>query len=56
MPHSCSLPQALNDDPALVNASPEESGWFVKIAMKEAGETAELLDQQQYAAHMEEAA
>ncbi len=39
---------ALNDDPALVNQSPYERGWFVKIELSDRSELDSLMDKQEY--------
>ena len=44
-----SVNEALNGDPAQVNASPEEDGWFFKLRMKDKAELSALMTAQQYA-------
>jgi glycine cleavage system H protein len=39
----------LGSEPAKVNASPEEDGWFFKLKIKDASELAKLMTTQQYA-------
>lgn len=39
----------LNDDPALVNTSPVDKGWFVKIRITDTGELEGLMDEAAYA-------
>jgi glycine cleavage system H protein len=39
---------ALADEPALVNESPEEDGWFFKLRLNDAAEVAELMDAAAY--------
>jgi glycine cleavage system H protein len=39
---------ALNDDPALVNQSPYERGWFVKIELSDRSELDNLMEKQEY--------
>jgi glycine cleavage system H protein len=39
---------ALEDDPALVNTSPEEDGWFFKMSVGDAGELEGLMDEASY--------
>lgn len=46
---------ALADDPALVNQSPYEEGWMVKIRMEDPRELETLLDAEGYTALVEEA-
>jgi glycine cleavage system H protein len=46
---------ALADNPALVNQSPYEQGWMVKLKVKDAKELDSLLDAKAYAALLEEA-
>lgn len=47
--------QALVDNPAMVNHSPYEKGWMVKIRTKTAAELENLLDAMAYGAFIEEA-
>jgi len=44
---------ALEDDPALVNASPEADGWFFKLRIADAGELDGLMDEAAYKAFCE---
>ena len=39
---------ALEDDPALVNADAEDSGWFFKLTIADAGELDGLMDEAAY--------
>jgi glycine cleavage system H protein len=39
---------ALEDDPALVNSSPEADGWFFKLTIADAGELDGLMDKPGY--------
>ena len=39
---------ALEDDPALVNTSPEGDGWFFKLTISDRGELDGLMDQAGY--------
>ena len=39
---------ALAEDPALVNTSPEEEGWFFRMALSDVGELESLMDVQAY--------
>ena len=39
---------ALEDDPALVNTSPEGDGWFFKLTISNAGELDGLMDEAKY--------
>jgi glycine cleavage system H protein len=39
---------ALEDDPALVNTSPETGGWFFKLTIADPGEFDGLMDQAKY--------
>eukprot|EP00931_Biecheleriopsis_adriatica_P023261 TRINITY_DN1472_c0_g1_i1.p1 TRINITY_DN1472_c0_g1~~TRINITY_DN1472_c0_g1_i1.p1 ORF type:complete len:168 (-),score=48.66 TRINITY_DN1472_c0_g1_i1:16-519(-) len=43
--------EKLNDDPALVNSSPLEDGWLIKV--KYSGDAAGLMDQAAYDKHVE---
>ena len=40
--------EALVDDPAIVNGSAEDKGWFVKIEMDDESELSDLLDPEAY--------
>src|SRR5262249_19860508 len=48
--------QALADNPALVNQSPYEKGWMIKLRAKSAAELDGLLDASSYGNLLEEAA
>lgn len=39
---------ALEDDPALVNSSPEDAGWFFKLTIADQGELEGLMDATAY--------
>ena len=39
---------ALDEDPALVNSSPEEDGWFFKLTIADKGELDGLMDADAY--------
>jgi glycine cleavage system H protein len=39
---------ALEEDPALVNTSPEGEGWFFKLTIADAGELDGLMDEAKY--------
>ena len=39
---------ALEDDPALVNSSPEEEGWFFRLTISDAGELDGLMTEAAY--------
>ncbi|WBY16485.1 glycine cleavage system protein GcvH [Erythrobacteraceae bacterium WH01K] len=41
---------ALEEDPALVNTSPEEDGWFFKLTIGDKGELDGLMDEKAYKA------
>merc|ERR1711920_589066 len=43
--------EQLADEPALVNSSPFEEGWLVKV--KHSGDTSGLMDQSAYEKHVE---
>ena len=45
---------ALEDDPALVNTSPEEDGWFFKMRLADPAELDDLLDEAAYQAFIQE--
>lgn len=44
---------ALEDDPALVNTSPEEDGWFFKLTITDKSELEGLMDEKTYAVFVE---
>ncbi len=44
---------ALEDDPALVNTSPEEDGWFFKLTIADKSELEGLMDEKTYAVFVE---
>jgi len=45
---------ALEEDPALVNTSPEEDGWFFKMTVGNKGELEGLMDAKAYEAFVDE--
>ncbi|QLC24494.1 glycine cleavage system protein GcvH [Parasphingopyxis algicola] len=44
---------ALADDPALVNGSPEEEGWFFRMTLADAGQLEGLMDAKAYKAFVD---
>ncbi|GMN13890.1 glycine cleavage system protein GcvH [Altererythrobacter sp. MTPC7] len=44
---------ALEEDPALVNTSPEEDGWFFKLTIGDKGELDGLMDEKGYKAFVD---
>ena len=46
----------MTDEPGVVNASPEDDGWFVKIEVKDESELGELMNADQYKDHCEKEA
>ncbi|MDP5103288.1 MAG: glycine cleavage system protein GcvH [Erythrobacter sp.] len=44
---------ALEDDPALVNSSPEEDGWFFKMTIAAEAELDALMDEEAYKAFVD---
>ena len=44
---------ALEEDPALVNTSPEDGGWFFKMTIADEGELDGLMDEDAYKAFVE---
>ncbi|MEM8694498.1 MAG: glycine cleavage system protein GcvH [Pseudomonadota bacterium] len=44
---------ALADDPALVNSSPEEEGWFFRMALSDASQLESLMDAKAYKAFVD---
>ena len=45
---------ALEEDPALVNTSPEEDGWFFKMTIADRGELDGLMDGKAYKSFVDE--
>ena len=45
--------EALNDDPALVNAAAESDGWFLKMTLADAGAVNALMDEAAYKSFVE---
>ncbi len=45
---------ALDEDPALVNSSPEESGWFFKLTIADKAELDGLMDAKAYKSFCDE--
>lgn len=45
---------ALDDDPALVNSSPEEDGWFFKLTVADKAELDGLMDAKAYKSFCDE--
>jgi len=45
---------ALEEDPALVNSSPEDEGWFFKMTIADEGELDGLMDEDGYKAFVAE--
>jgi len=46
--------EALNDQPGLINKSPEHEAWLCKIELTDPSEVEKLMDSEQYKAHCEE--
>ncbi|KAK9284583.1 hypothetical protein L1049_023759 [Liquidambar formosana] len=46
--------EELNSSPGLVNASPYENGWIIKVEISDAGELNSLMDSDQYSKFCEE--
>ncbi len=44
---------ALDDDPELVNSSPEDEGWFFRLSVSDASELEGLMDEAAYKAFCE---
>jgi glycine cleavage system H protein len=44
---------ALDEDPALVNSSPEDAGWFFRMTIADEGELDALMDEDGYKAFVE---
>jgi len=42
----------LENSPAIINSSPESSGWIVKIEISNPGETGELMDEDKYGEYL----
>jgi glycine cleavage system H protein len=45
--------QAIIDNPSLVNAEPQDGGWFFRMDLPDASAVAELMDETAYAAFLE---
>mmetsp|Transcript_8272 Transcript_8272/g.10495 ORF Transcript_8272/g.10495 Transcript_8272/m.10495 type:complete len:163 (-) Transcript_8272:128-616(-) len=45
--------EVLSDEPDVVNGSPEENGWFIKIEMSDESELDDLMTPDEYKAHCE---
>ena len=48
--------EALSDEPGLVNGSPEDDAWFIKIEMSDDSEVSDLMDEAAYKEHCEKEA
>ncbi|XP_010276207.1 PREDICTED: glycine cleavage system H protein 2, mitochondrial [Nelumbo nucifera] len=46
--------EELNSSPGLVNASPYENGWIIKVEIQDAGEVNTLMDSERYTKFCEE--
>ncbi|XP_068657437.1 glycine cleavage system H protein 2, mitochondrial-like [Aristolochia californica] len=46
--------EELSNSPGLVNASPYDSGWIIKVELSDAGEANSLMDSEQYSKFCEE--
>lgn len=44
---------SLEDDPALVNSSPEEDGWFFRLSISDSSELSGLMDEKAYKAFVD---
>ena len=44
---------ALEEDPALVNSSPEEEGWFFRLSISDSSELSGLMDDKAYKAFVD---
>ena len=44
---------ALSDEPGVVNESPEDKGWFIKIEMEDESELEKLMTPESYKEHCE---
>ena len=45
--------ETLEDDPSLVNTSPEEEGWFYRITLSDSEELDGLMNQSEYKAYVD---
>ena len=45
---------AIVDDPSMVNSAPTDDGWFFKLKIADAAQLDELMDQETYAAFVDE--
>ncbi len=46
--------EALEDEPELVNSSPHEAGWMVKLALSDPGELEKLMTAEAYEEYLQE--
>jgi len=46
------LNEALGEDPAKVNESPTDEGWFFRLKLSDSGELDDLMDEETYKAHL----
>lgn len=46
--------EALEEEPALVNSSAEEDGWFFRLTLSDKDELSELMDEKAYKAFVEQ--
>lgn len=46
--------EELTDTPEIINTSPYEDGWMIKIRMSDTSELADLMDAEAYQAHIAE--
>jgi glycine cleavage system H protein len=45
--------EALEDEPGLVNSSPEEDGWFFRLTLSDKDELGDLMDEKAYKAFVD---
>jgi glycine cleavage system H protein len=45
--------EALEDEPGLVNSSPEEDGWFFRMTLSDKDELGDLMDEKAYKAFVD---
>jgi len=56
-PLSCTVDEVnpeLENNPGIINESPDAKGWLIKVTIKDASETAALMDEAGYTAFLEE--
>ena len=50
----CEINEALEDDPGIINSSPEQDGWICKIENFDPNDLKEMMDEKAYAEYLKE--